>query len=80
MHSVGAWVYVPEQVDFYVSNNGKDFKLVNTSWKDMADNYDRLSFKIYSTLCEEKARYVRLKAKKNHRDGAWLFTDEIIVN
>lgn len=80
MHSAGAWVYVPQKVDFYVSTNGSDFQLVGTAWNDLPDSYERLLFKQFSTLYTGQARYVRLHAKKNNRDGAWLFTDEVIVN
>lgn len=81
MQSAGAWVHLPKQVDFEVSENGVDFQPVGTVWNDVDPNYSKILMKdYYVTLPQRNVRYVRIKAKRHDRPGAWLFTDEIIVN
>ena len=80
MHSTGPWVYAPEKVDYYVSEDGSKYDHVATIHCDIPEGYDALLFKMYGTVYNGKARYIRMVAHKNYRDGAWLFTDEIIVN
>ena len=80
MHSTGPWVYAPEKVDYYVSEDGNKYDHVATIHCDIPEGYDALLFKMYGTVYNGKARYIRMVAHKNYRDGAWLFTDEIIVN
>lgn len=80
MHSAGAWVHVPEKVEYFLSEDGKNFTSVATLWNDIATDDPQLLFKQYAAPLNGKARYVRMKATKNPREGAWLFTDEIVVN
>lgn len=80
MHSEGAWVHVPKKVEVFLSKDGKEYTLVGTIWNDIPDEIPKLLFKLYSTVCNNEARYVRVHAVKNDRPGAWLFTDEIIIN
>ncbi len=80
MHSPGPWVYAPQKVDYYVSKDGKEYTHIATIHSDIPQGYDALLFKLYSTVYNGKARYIHMIAQKDSRDGAWLFTDEIIVN
>ena len=80
MHSEGAWVQLPEEVTYSVSTDGKNFTPVATIFNDMDATYPKIMMKIYGAPVNTEGRYVRLKAKQNPRPGAWLFTDEIVVN
>ena len=80
MHSEGAWVHIPRKVEVSLSVDGKSFKPVGTVWGDISNDYPKLLFKQYSVVCHENARYVRIHAVKNDRLGAWIFTDEIVIN
>lgn len=80
MHSEGAWVHIPRKVEVSLSVDGKSFKPVGTVWGDISNDYPKLLFKQYSVVCLENARYVRIHAVKNDRLGAWIFTDEIVIN
>lgn len=82
MQIISAWVYLPEKVEISVSDDGKDgtFRTVGTVSRDLSDTLDGLYFKTYGTVCDETCRYIRIRAEKPGRDGAWLFTDEITVN
>lgn len=80
MHSEGAWVHLPECVTISVSTDGTTFTDVDTVWCDVDATYPKILFKEYGTAVDTEARYVRVRAKANPRPGAWLFTDEIVVN
>ena len=56
------------------------FRTVGTVWRDMSDELNGLYFKPYGLVCNESGRYVRVRAFKHPAAGAWLFTDEVIVN
>ena len=80
LQSVGAWVYMPRRVDFYISDDGENFTPAGTAWCDVPDTSAEIRYKVYSTLCHTNARYVRLRATKYPKPGSWLFTDEIVIN
>lgn len=80
MHSEGAWVQLPEEVTYSVSTDGENFTPVATISNDMDATYPKIMMKTYGAPVNTEARYVRLQAKQNPRPGAWLFTDEIVVN
>lgn len=80
MHSPGAWVHVPQKVEVSLSVDGKTFTPAGTAWCDIPDDVPKLLLKEYGTVCQGEARYVRVHAVKNPRPGAWLFTDEIVIN
>lgn len=80
MHSAGAWVFLPTNVDFYVSEDGNDFTKAGTSWCDIPSDAPQLLFRQFNTTCNLKARYVKVFARRHESNGAWLFTDEIIIN
>ena len=80
LQSVGAWVYMPRRVDIYLSEDGENFTLAGQAWCDVPDTSAEIRYKVYSTLCHTQARYVRLHAIKYPKRGAWLFTDEIVIN
>ena len=80
MHSAGAWVHVPKKMDVYLSEDGVNYTLVGTVWGDIPNEIPKILFKQYSVVCNGKARFIRVHATRNDRAGAWLFTDEIVIN
>lgn len=82
MHAPGAWVHLPQYVTLEVSTDGKEFRPVETRWSDLDPQYPKISIRDYqfTPAPGTEARYVRLRAKGHDRPGAWLFTDEIIIN
>ena len=80
MHSEGAWVHLPEKVEFEVSDDGVTFTPVATVWCDVPSDFPKLLFKDYGTAVNASGRYVRMHAFRNPRPGAWLFTDEFVIN
>ena len=80
MHSEGAWVHVPKLMEVSTSTDGKDFTSAGTAWGYVPDGQPKMLFQPYIVTCDVQARYVRVHAVKHDREGAWIFTDEIVVN
>lgn len=75
---VGADVYVPASIEVLVSDNGVDFRSVDTaSWAVGKEEPFKISS--YKWQGSERARYVRVKANCSGTLGGWVFTDEIVI-
>jgi len=83
-----SWIFLPEEVEIYISENNKDFKrvfqksLINDE-KDLHIRIQNISFTKASS-----ARYVIVKAKHighcpewhpGRQSLGWLFVDEVII-
>lgn len=84
-----AWIFSPEKVVFYGSEDGIKYNLIKTITKDNAtDDNKHLVMKFITELDNTTFRFIKIKA---HNIGicpdwhpgaggkAWLFVDEIIV-
>ena len=84
-----SWIFLPQTVNFYVSNDGKRWQLVGTQCPDAPARLAVPEIKTIATPSfRRRARYVRVEAiplptiPSWHRatgNAPWLFTDEIIV-
>jgi hexosaminidase len=81
----GSWIYKSPLTDIYVSDNGKDFKLVEKFPLKSDDTQQQVVLKFPS----QTAQYLKIIAHNdgiipNGKPGAgkpgWLFVDEIAVN
>lgn len=82
MHAPGAWVHLPQMVEYSVSADGQKFTPVETVWTDVDPTYGKIMMKSYTSMVAApgEARYIKVRAKGHDRPGAWLFVDEIVVN
>lgn len=78
MHLYESVIYTPETIELMVSDDGKDFKTIDTVRPGIKASEDYLVYP-YKWKGDVKGRYVRVKALPREK-GAWIFTDEIIVN
>ena len=78
MHLYESVIYTPETIELMVSEDGKDFKTIDTVRPGIKASEDYLVYP-YKWNGDVKGRYVRVKALPREK-GAWIFTDEIIVN
>ena len=86
-----SWIFLPTQVEFYVSTNGKDFILLGkqTHTPEKASDMNIITIKDFAYAFNAmKVRYIRVKANSimtcppwhsGKGNKAWLFSDEIIV-
>lgn len=79
MQLVSAWVYMPVKVVISVSDDGISYRELETVRNDTSVKNNYLTFKPFQTICNTKARYVRMQAEQL-KEGAWLFIDEMVVN
>ena len=78
MHLYESVIYTPETIELMVSEDGKNFKTIDTVRPGIKASEDYLVYP-YKWKGDVKGRYVRVKALPREK-GAWIFTDEIIVN
>ena len=78
MHLYESVIYTPETIELMVSDDGKNFKTIDTVRPGIKASDDYLVYP-YKWKGDVKGRYVRVKALSREKD-AWIFTDEIIVN
>ncbi len=85
------WIFVPEKVNYYVSEDGKNFqKIAGITHKIPLDNLKILTNDFRAKLNRPlKARYLRVEAinigvcpewHPGKGQKAWIFADEIVVN
>jgi len=73
-------IELPSAVDFYLSNDGENFRKVKTvimvsESNDLHDCWIDLAF---VDNLSENARYLKIVAE--NREGSWIFCDELMVN
>ncbi len=74
-----AYIWMPREVAFAVSDDGERFETVGTTANDLPEEYARTAFRTFSWSGTAEGRYIRLTARANDREGGWLFCDEVIV-
>lgn len=80
LHAPGAWIHLPDYVEISTSTDGKAFTPAARIYCDVDMKSPKSLVRSFAAPLEGEARYVRVHAPAPKRDGAWLFTDEIIVN
>jgi len=88
LQDVRSWIWMPQQVEFFVSNDGKNFRSVGIV-KNTVDEKDETSqLKELGLKINEKARYIKLVATNHGPVPAWhpgaggdahIFVDEVVV-
>ena len=76
--AIGPWIYFPEKFIVSLSEDGKNFKEVyNITPEAVEDPIPQIRNYQWKGRAT-KARYVRVQASLE-KDGAWIFTDEVVV-
>ena len=85
----GAWIFFPSQVEYYISDDGKDFKQVGIIKNDVPLNKDGVIIKDFAKkLTGVSTRYIKVVGKTIGKcpawhlgagGKAWVFTDEIVI-
>lgn len=79
MQAYFAWIWMPAQVEFSVSDDGLQFRTLGSVKTGIDPEFRPTRFEPFGWTGQTDARYVRLKATSNGRADGWIFTDEIIV-
>lgn len=90
LQDIQSWIWMPRSVDYYISENGRDFRKVGSLSSGLPDNrYGAIRRELVLRLKKTRGRYVRVKAKNYGRcpdwhlgagGRAWLFIDEIQID
>jgi hexosaminidase len=86
---IQSWIFMPKYVEYFVSNDGKQFTNVAKIINEISENDGAVLIQEFSVNLEKfKTRYIKVFAKNievcpdGHRGAggkAWIFVDEIIV-
>ena len=90
LNNPGSWIFLPEEIKYFISNDGKNFKEVFSTTPDTLLQHNKISeIKEYDIkLNNEEARFIRVFAKNigvcpKWHPGAgnksWIFVDEITI-
>lgn len=83
-----SWIFMPYEVEYYVSDNGKDFKLLEVVPNDVPQRCEDVVQKTFFTTKMINHRYIKVVAKNiktnpswhlSPGEKSWLFTDEIVI-
>ena len=83
-----SWIFMPKQVEFFVSNDGKNFKSVGVMNNTISQETDEPVLHEFSINKKLSARYVKMVAKKidacpdwhvGAGEPVWIFCDEIVI-
>ncbi len=83
-----SWIFMPTQVEFFVSNDGKNFKSVGVVENEIEPEEEDAIIQELDIRKDLKARYVRMVATTiglcpdwhvGAGEKAWIFCDEIVI-
>ena len=85
----GSWIFMPDSIEVYCSEDGKDFTLKNTKRLNSTKEGDTTGLHFEEvTFPKDKAKFVKVVLKNissipDWHDGKgtppWLFIDEILI-
>jgi len=89
LQDIGSWIFLPREVDYWLSSDGKKFKHIVTVDNPVSDSDETvLIHEFSSAIRKQSARYVKMKATAYGKLPSWhagkggqsiLFVDEISV-
>jgi len=88
LQDAGAWIFMPVEVQYYVSTNGVDFNLEGTVANKISPRKNDVEIQNFVLELNARARYVKVVAKNmgtcpdwhvGEGRPAWIFMDEIVV-
>jgi hypothetical protein len=89
LHDINKWIFAPDTVEFFASQDGSDYSLLGAVERSIAmktDDPTRVVYEVDTNLI--KARYLIVQAKnisvcpewhKGSGNPAWLFADEVVI-
>lgn len=90
LQDINSWIFMPQQIEFFVSDNGTDYHSVCLIKNDIPLDKEGSIVKTFETgVAAVKARYIKVIATnigncppghKGMGAPAWLFADEIIAD
>ncbi|MFA5973061.1 MAG: GH92 family glycosyl hydrolase [Lentimicrobiaceae bacterium] len=89
LQEINAWVFMPSQVEFFISDNATEYKSAGIIKNDIPQSKEGVILKTFEmNIAPVKARFVKVIATnigncppghKGQGASAWMFADEIII-
>ena len=88
LQEVYSWIWMPREVEYFVSDDGKNFRSVGKVKNDIPDDADGAYIQEMEVRPRTNARYVKMVAKtigicpEGHVGAgqkAWIFCDELVI-
>jgi predicted alpha-1,2-mannosidase len=89
LQDVGAWIFFPEEVQYFVSSDGEHFQPIGTVANKIPEHSLGVNIQQFTLNMSTKARYIKVIAKNRgvcptwhvgEGKPAWIFVDEIVIN
>lgn len=83
-----SWIFMPLRVEYYISNDGKNFKLADCVQNTIDERTPGTFTHTFSSKIKTETRYIKMKAYNrmynpewhlSKGEKSWLFIDEIII-
>lgn len=89
LQAVGSWIFLPKQVKYFASEDGKEFKEIYSEDNEVSEKKSKDCLKDFSnTFSNLKARYIKVVAKNigtcpewhfAYGGKSWIFIDEVTI-
>ncbi len=79
MQQAGPWIWFPEYVDIYMSEDGETWRKVKHIDNDVPRDTEGMLIKNFGFTGDETCRYIRYTAHQLPKQGAYMFIDEIKI-
>jgi predicted alpha-1,2-mannosidase len=88
LQDIGSWIFMPLEVQYFVSNDGRSFQPVGTIINDVPEKNSGAIIKNFTLSFSAKARFIKILAKNRNTcpewhigagEPAWIFADEIVI-
>jgi predicted alpha-1,2-mannosidase len=89
IQDIGAWIFLPSEVEFSVSVDGVHFQQIGTKKNEVSQKDSMVQIKNFNLNFSTKARYLKVVGKNigvcpewhwGAGQKAWIFADEIVIN
>lgn len=74
------WVYMPQSVEVWCSQDGKNYVSLGRLHPKTSEMNPRPCFETFDFYTNTQARYIRLEAPIGRSAGHFIFTDEVVVH
>jgi len=88
LQDVGSWIFMPTEVQYYVSKDGKNFQHVGMIKNKISNTALGVNIQNFTLNFSTKARYVKVIGKNmgtcpdwhvGEGNPSWIFADEIVI-
>ncbi|OHX68442.1 GH92 family glycosyl hydrolase [Flammeovirga pacifica] len=88
LENTSSWVFLPKEVEFFVSNDGENFTSVGSYKTEMLNDHPIIGIKRFSKEIKGRYKFVKVVATPfdalpvwhlGAGNNPWMFTDEIVI-